>query len=119
MRLRPALFRPIQRRVRLRHQALRQHLVVAHAGPGVAAPRPIDNVIVSATLPMNTGWLRTVCSTRAATFSPSVIAASDNTSANSSPAEARAGVADAHLGVDALRHLTQHAIPCQMSVLVV
>ncbi len=34
-------------------------------------------------------------------------------------AEACAGVTDTHLGVDALRHLAQHGVACQMSVLVV
>src|SRR5437773_4290235 len=50
-------------------------------GPGVAAATPMDNVTVSATdLPMTTGWWRTACSTRAATFSPSVIRSEEHTS---------------------------------------
>ena len=55
-------------------------------GPGAAAATPIDSVTVSvADLPIATGTLRTACSTRPATFSPSVIAASVSTRANSSP----------------------------------
>jgi hypothetical protein len=34
-------------------------------------------------------------------------------------AEAGPGIADAHLGIDAVRHLTQHGIPRQVPVLIV
>ena len=65
------------------------------------------------------GWLRTACSTRAATFSASSHGRLRQHDRELVAAEARAGVADAHLRVDAVRHLAQHRVAGQVAVLVV